>query len=56
MLKTLKKAYNFATNNIVRILAVLTNLAALTPTEKDDKAVALVSSVYNRLAGKKDKE
>ena len=55
-MKLLKKLYNFITNNIVRLLAVATNIAALTPTEKDDKAVELVSSVYDRLAGKKDKE
>ena len=56
MLTILKTIYNFLTNNMVKILTVLTNLAAMTPTEKDDKAVEFVDNLYKRLDGKKDKK
>ncbi len=53
MINLLSKVWNFLTGNITRLLAIATNLAAMTTTKKDDKAVALVQSVYDRLTSKK---
>lgn len=51
--RVVSKVYNYGANNIARVLLIAANVAALTPTKKDDKAVALAQSIYDRLTKKK---